>query len=361
MKDAPTLGKILRIVPGDVGNRYAWVDYAKGIAIILVVFRHAVFGLENTGFEIAKPIMDVNAILYSFRMPLFFLLSGLFFHASLKKSGAGNFVIGKLNTLLWPYVIWAVIQLTLQIFFAGQVNNQRSGMDFLKILYQPRALDQLWYLFALFNVTMVYLLAETKLGMQTPQQVLLALVFLGCAQYVNGISTFYDVMVHYVFFVIGTVIAGQFTRPDVQAKLANGWYIWALLPVFAVSQYIFLHHQDMNLYFYAVVGLIGSTFTIMLSFLLAKKKILQFLRVIGNYSLYIYLLHVVIIAGIRMIMLKTGWLTDETTSAALVILIPVAIYLSIVAYRVAILFKLDFLFKGRIPKVTPASQLSGNQ
>ena len=59
------------------GQRIDWVDYAKGICIILVVMMHSTIGLEHaTGqqgwmhnvVEFAKP----------FRMPDFFLLAGLF-------------------------------------------------------------------------------------------------------------------------------------------------------------------------------------------------------------------------------------------------------------------------------------------
>src|SRR4051795_3462622 len=58
-------------------GRVVWVDYAKGICIVMVVMMHSVLGVEaaagQTGFmhllvAFAKP----------FRMPDFFLISGLF-------------------------------------------------------------------------------------------------------------------------------------------------------------------------------------------------------------------------------------------------------------------------------------------
>ncbi len=58
-------------------GRVDWVDYAKGICIVMVVMMHSVLGVElaagQTGFmhalvSFAKP----------FRMPDFFLISGLF-------------------------------------------------------------------------------------------------------------------------------------------------------------------------------------------------------------------------------------------------------------------------------------------
>src|SRR5439155_18234635 len=60
-----------------IAARVDWVDYAKGICIVMVVMMHSVLGVElaagETGFMhwlvmFAKP----------FRMPDFFLISGLF-------------------------------------------------------------------------------------------------------------------------------------------------------------------------------------------------------------------------------------------------------------------------------------------
>jgi uncharacterized membrane protein YcfT len=59
------------------GDRVAWVDYAKGFCIIFVVMMHSTLGVENAlgqqgwlhaAVEFARP----------FRMPNFFLISGLF-------------------------------------------------------------------------------------------------------------------------------------------------------------------------------------------------------------------------------------------------------------------------------------------
>ena len=48
-------------------KHYESIDIAKGIGILLVVFGHLTVGKQN-----------VYSFIYSFHMPLFFLLSGLF-------------------------------------------------------------------------------------------------------------------------------------------------------------------------------------------------------------------------------------------------------------------------------------------
>ena len=58
-------------------DRIDWVDYAKGICIVMVVMMHSVLGVElaagQTGFM--HPLV---AFAKPFRMPDFFLISGLF-------------------------------------------------------------------------------------------------------------------------------------------------------------------------------------------------------------------------------------------------------------------------------------------
>src|SRR5664279_2904026 len=71
-------------------GRIDWVDYAKGICIVMVVMMHSVLGVEaaagQTGFmhvlvAFAKP----------FRMPDFFLISGLFLSVVIdREEQAGN-------------------------------------------------------------------------------------------------------------------------------------------------------------------------------------------------------------------------------------------------------------------------------
>ena len=71
--------------------RIEWIDTAKGICILLVVYSHVYMG-------------DHPALLHFqdyFRMPLYFLLSGLFFKTY---NNFHNFFIKKTNKLLIPFV-----------------------------------------------------------------------------------------------------------------------------------------------------------------------------------------------------------------------------------------------------------------
>ncbi|HEV2355698.1 MAG TPA: acyltransferase, partial [Puia sp.] len=132
-------------------NRLAWVDYLRGIAILLVVYRHVLLGIQNSGYVLPAAYLNANIMFFSFRMPLFFILSGVFISGSLAKKSLGRIVYSKFELLLYPYLIWATVQITIQIFASHYTNANRTAFDYLYIFYQPEKIDQFWYLPALFN------------------------------------------------------------------------------------------------------------------------------------------------------------------------------------------------------------------
>lgn len=330
-------------------NRYDWIDCAKGIAIILVVYRHAAHGLIVANAPLAGWIRDLNDMLYSFRIPLFVMLSGVFFGKSLAKYGARQLLTNKVNTLLYPYILWALIQITLQILFSNYTNSQRTISDYADIIMQPRAIDQLWYLLLLFNVTALYLGISLLLKTKQTWHLVIGLALLGIVPLIQHFSLFSDIALHYIFFAIGQTGASFMQDKEVQRKMSNGNWLLLLLPVFAAVQYYFLKHQHMNLYLYMLVAVQGSIYVIMLSLFLVKHNFLGFLKTIGSYSLYVYLLHVTISFSLRNLLMRTGWFTTTfSTSILLVVLIAASIFLSILAYRLLERINMGFLFKGSL-------------
>ena len=98
-----------------------------------------------------------NIFFYSFRMPLFFIISGIFITRSLQKRGIGKYVETRARAILYPYFVWGTIQLTLQIIFTRYTNGHPTIDSYLHLFYLPREIAQFWYLYALFNVSVLYL------------------------------------------------------------------------------------------------------------------------------------------------------------------------------------------------------------
>ncbi|GAA5112263.1 hypothetical protein GCM10023320_06310 [Pseudonocardia adelaidensis] len=86
----------------------AWVDAAKGMSILLVVAHHAVSFLHTSG--LAPPAVVVaNTALASMRMPLFFLVSGLFVAGPLAASWR-TLLHKRVAFFLHLFVAWTVLR-----------------------------------------------------------------------------------------------------------------------------------------------------------------------------------------------------------------------------------------------------------
>ncbi len=100
------------VSPSPAAGRLDWVDYAKGICIIMVVMMHSTLGVEaaagREGFmhavvEFAKP----------FRMPDFFLISGLFLARVIDRDWR-TYIDRKVVHFAYFYVLWVTIQFAIK-------------------------------------------------------------------------------------------------------------------------------------------------------------------------------------------------------------------------------------------------------
>jgi uncharacterized membrane protein YcfT len=88
--------------------RVDWVDYAKGFCIIMVVMMHSTLGVEeavgHAGFMHA-----VVMFAKPFRMPDFFLISGLFLNRVIDRDWR-TYLDRKVVHFAYFYVLWVTIQ-----------------------------------------------------------------------------------------------------------------------------------------------------------------------------------------------------------------------------------------------------------
>jgi fucose 4-O-acetylase-like acetyltransferase len=351
-------------------SRLAWVDYLRGIAILLVVYRHVLLGIQNSGLLLPPSYLNANIMFFSFRMPLFFILSGIFISGTIAKKSLGRIIYIKFENLLYPYIIWSIIQITIQIAANHWTNAQRSAIDYTYILYQPKQLDQFWYLPALFNSTVIYLLTKTKLKLHGWMQILLGLILYFLSPYCRSVSMMSDWMEFYLFFAIGDCISSWFFRENVQAFLKNRYTLPCLLPVFMATQFYYLHlynsspDHDVNLGLFLIIALIGCLTMCSLAYRLQDWDILRFLRVLGYHSLYIYVMHVIAAAFVRVILTKVFGIHQPVAllfiGIALAATIPVIIYnLFIVEKPLWFLFTLERKKPTRTPGTPNAAAPSG--
>jgi fucose 4-O-acetylase-like acetyltransferase len=336
-------------------KRMAWVDYLRGIAIILVVYRHVLIGLQRSNLRIPTALVTANMIFFSFRMPLFFILSGIFVSGSIARRTVKQLLFIKFENLLYPYLIWAFLQVTLQIVFARFTNSDRSLIDYTYILYQPRSLDQFWYLPALFNTTVIYILIKAKWKAPGWSQILLGIALYMLSPYCQKISMMSDWMEFYIFFALGDTISTLFFHEKTQRFLQNPWTLLAVIPVFIAAQLYYLGYfgrSNISQLEFLVIALIGCFSMFVLSFRMQSWGFFPFLRVLGFHSLFIYVMHVIISAFVRLFLTRVLGLHNPT--ALLFCGIAAGVTIPVIIYNLCIKDKPGwFLFSLKRPEKTP--------
>ena len=129
-------------------------DLAKGLGMLLVVFAHVNY---------SEPI---HTIIYSFHMPLFFVISGMLFNSS-KYTSFRNFFVKRIKGLLIPYFVFAFSLLFLSILLMIVLKQSFSIWELLnsiKSVFLDRTYEDLrgvnnvalWFLPCLFVLECLY-------------------------------------------------------------------------------------------------------------------------------------------------------------------------------------------------------------
>ena len=128
----------------NVKNRIEWVDCAKGLAIILVVYGHAL-----TYFS---PNFDsIVHVVYSFHMPLFFALTGYVSAYSYDNVKFRVFYKKKCNKLMRPYILYGVLLLVFKILKNYFSRTTMSGENInclvnTILITRKSFVSELWFL-----------------------------------------------------------------------------------------------------------------------------------------------------------------------------------------------------------------------
>lgn len=306
-------------------KRLAWIDYAKGLTIILVVYHHCYLTLINSGVQVSPWMINANLFVYSFRMPMFFMLSGLFIAKSLQKRGAKKYIENRARILLYPYLLWAIVQITLSVIFARYSNNPLplSLNRYLVIFYQPNATSQLWYLITLFNTALLYVLLKSTFHLSNRWQFVLGIIFYMISPFLMFNSMLQDTTRFYVYLVFGSIISDFILSKDnfklfSSVKLLIPLAILAFLSQYYLFEHLHLYRLEMSidlkgltlqhvlLHFWGMlrfttIVMIGCAFALNACAIFERFGKAVFMRVLGYHSLYIYLMHVLIAVGLRMV------------------------------------------------------------
>jgi uncharacterized membrane protein YcfT len=298
--------------------RLDWVDVAKGICIILVVMMHSTLGVEKAAGE--EGFMHyVVTFARPFRMPDFFLISGLFLALVIDRPWR-LYLDRKVVHFAYFYFLWLVIQgaarwpaVAMEEGF-GEVVHQ-----FLLSLVDP--FGTLWFIY-LLPIFFVF----AKLVKGAPPLLVLA--------FAAGLES--------LRVETGWMVPDEFCARLFYVML--GWYGAPLIFAFAekvrqrpalalpgLAAWAFVHSWAVfggiseQIGVSLVLGVAGALAIVATAALLAGSKAAEPLRYAGERSIVVYLAFFLPMVITRVVLLKTGVITDIGAISAIVTAVGVVV------------------------------------
>ena len=260
-------------------KREEFIDIAKGIAILCVIIGHT----WKNAYPADKRLM---VFIYSFHMPLFFILSGWCLKSTDVK--ISSVIVKKIKQLVVPYVVINFIRTMIMspelflktefwrsLFYAAGRDMQK-GIDGKPV----SQIGMTWFLMSLFMCQILYL----------------------C---VKKISEEYEVSM-WLLIICLAMMASQlrdyFWLPlGIQAgSILIGLFVWLLdIKVGCVG----VHQASYGGIISLAAPVCGTYFVVKLSQFIYVKgaKISRFLSWCGRFSLYIYAIHALDVIGLSVI------------------------------------------------------------
>lgn len=332
--------------------RVAWVDTAKGMCIILVVMMHVVYGIgDRMGAEgFMHPVVAFAA---PFRMPDFFLISGLFLARVIDRDWR-SYADKRVLHFLYFYVLWLVIQSLVR--FGDVADGSIGGLVEHLAWSMVQPFSTLWfvYMLAIFSVV-------TKLLRGVPVWALLGgAALLEIAPIHTGAILVDEFAARYVYFLAGYLLAPQIFKladwalAHKPAALA-GLALWAVVNGFLALTPSGLTETG-TLASLPVVSLIAGTLgavaMVLFSALIAGTLLGRPLDYAGRHAIAVYLAFFLPMAVTREIMLRLG-IIDDVGVISLIVLI-VAVVAPLVLERIVRNTPLNFLFvRPRFLRIAP--------
>jgi uncharacterized membrane protein YcfT len=311
-------------------GRLDWVDTAKGISILLVVMMHSAYGVgEETGS--AGVLHWIIGWATPFRMPEFFLISGLFLALVIGRDWQ-RFADRRVVHYLYFYALWAVIQIVFKVGL-GTGDPLMALTDIAWAVIEPFGV--LWFIYMLAVYS-----AATKLlhQLRVPHwAAFVAGAVLQMAPIATGSGLIDLASEYFVYFYAGYAFAPAIFRLVERAQrhvvlAIAGLMAWAVLngilvflPSFEMLPSTHPHMGFADLPgLHLALALSGALALCVAASLIGRLDWMGWLRWLGEHSIVVYLSFSLPMAVTRVVLLKLDLVTDTSLLSIIVMAVAVA-------------------------------------
>lgn len=283
-------------------KRIGWIDLAKGICIVLVVFNHV-----NVALDISYPLApQVN----SFRMPLYFVLSGLFFK---QYEGFFGFLKRKTNKLLIPFLFFLLATSVIPYWL---LHHENSLKCFFNEMNGPVYNFAIWFLLCLFEINILFYFIQWLAGRLIPKHQVLTVIIvsllLGCCGLAFGVAKIWiplylaTMLTALPFFAFGWWLRrhSNFLSSPVDLKrdllmIVAGLLIIGFFPAPVIYSFNVVPRDAVAMVY--VCGIMGTMLVLIVSKMI---KHLPFVSFWGRYSIMILCTHQFIVVSMASLFKK---------------------------------------------------------
>ncbi|MGH6682430.1 MAG: acyltransferase family protein, partial [Pseudolabrys sp.] len=316
--------------------RLSWVDSAKGLSIILVVMMYSAYNTGQYTGEVGF-LHYLIGFATPFRMPEFFLISGLFLSQVIARPWR-PYADRRVVHYFYFYFLWAFIMIALKvgIFARAPIDMTR---DLGLAIVEPYGVLWFIYLLGVFGLAVKLLWRfRVPFYVVVPLAAALQMAQIDSSSYV--VTQF---SAYFVFYYIGFIAAPLIFRIVHWAErhvvgALGGLICWAItngLLVFSPGYAVLPRETQMGfagwppLHFALAVA--GATALCVAGGLLSKLRFMDWLRWLGEHSLVVYLAFTLPMSMFRALALWSGLLTKTGPLSLAVLMVsiasPVVLYL----------------------------------
>lgn len=278
--------------PLKLPGRAEWVDVAKGFSILAVVVWHT---LNDRCYW--------NEVLIFVRMPLFFFVAGLFSRGTFS-GDSGKFTY-RITNFFWLFALWStIVFLTTTLTKTMLTGGDRIAAfkELALIFIEPP--QTLWFLYALMvGFSVVWLTRALPVAV-----VLVASLALYIWTTRDGIwrdQSFLDRVIRLLpFFIIGLISLEQCNKVAERYR----FYFFAVAPLFLTFSYrLYSSPLLMSTPLTLLASGMGIFSVIALSGLLSGSVAGSVIARAGAASLYIYVMHKIVLLYVAELVQRTGF------------------------------------------------------
>lgn len=273
-------------------ERILWIDQLRGIAMFFVVLGH-----------VALP-REMQSVIYSFHMPLFFIISGLTLNdEKIRRTSMKEYIWNKFQKLIIPYLWMCFAMFSLWYFAYHCLKDIETGIwgAFLGIFIGNNAFvsapsNALWFLLVLFLADILYAVIVKYAG-DNEKYVTLAIAVCLCIGYLDqGIKHIWHLNVAFtavVFMYVGKCFMDYYKSHEHirTVSLRDAGYCGCIALLFVIGV---ISHQlngrismtankfGNSVIFYYITAL---SFSFALIFIIMKMPVIKILKYIGQNTL----------------------------------------------------------------------------